>query len=228
FQSLSQSDYSGAIVYPVDNEFYSEDLLKLSLAHFPLVIVDRKLKGINFAYVAMDNYKAMVDAVKFLHDKKYKNIVYITPPSSLATSAEERIAGYGYGLRKYYGAVKANNFLEIKPDNHPAIRLSLVKYLKKFQDTEVVILTGVQATTALQAAADLNIPVPHKLRLMIIDNELSDTEKAAIRPYIIEVDSYEMGFKAATALYNQIYGDLRIVSEKLPAKIIDSAITVTE
>ena len=224
WQSVPYSDYSGVIIYPVDNEFYSEELLKLSMRRFPIVIVDRNLKGVNVAYVAMDNYSAMVNAVKFLHDKKYKSIVYVTPPPSLATSAEERINGFNHGLFKYYGVATANNLLKIKSDDHPAIQRSLVKYLSNFPNTEIVIVTGAQAVTALKAAAELNIPVPEKLRLMIIDNELSDTEKAAVQPYIIEMDGYEMGYKAGAALYNQIYGDLRIVSEKISSKIVDCSI----
>ena len=220
-QSVPYSDYSGVIIYPVDSEFYSENLLKLSMRHFPVVIIDRNLKGVNVAYVAMDNHKAMADAVNFLHGKKYKNIVYVTPPPSLATSAEERINGFNHGLFKYYGVAKNNNLLKIKPDDYPAIQHAVVNHLKKNPDTDVLIVTGAQATTALKAAAELNIPVPAKLRLMIIDNELSDTEKASVQPYIIYMDGYEMGRKAAAALYNQIYGDLRITLEKLPAQIID-------
>ena len=219
-QSLKQSGFRGVIIYPVDNEFYNEELLKLSLKRFPVVIVDRNLKGVNISYVAMDNYKAMVDAVKFLHNKKYKNIVYVTPPP-IATSIEERLNGFNHGLFKYYGTANAANVLKIKPDNYPDIRQSLVKYLKTYPDTEIVIVTGAQATAALQAAADLNIPVPKKLRLMIIDNELSDTEKAIVQPYILYMDGYEMGYKAVSVLYNQIYGETRVVSEKLSSKLID-------
>ena len=82
-------------------------------------------------------------------------------------------------------------------------------------------MAGAQVIAALKAAKFLKIPVPEKLKLMVISNELSDTEKATTQPYIIEIDGYEMGYRAGAALYNQIYGDLRIITEKLPIKIID-------
>ena len=220
-QSLKNSDFKGVIIYPIDNEFYNEELLKLSLRRFPIVIIDRKLKGVNAAFIVMDNYNAMVNAVKFLHDKKHKNIVYITPPPSLATTVEERINGFNHGLFKYYGVAKDINLLKIKHEDYPAIKQSLVKYLKEYPDTEVLIVTGKQATPALQAAAELEIPVPQKLRLMIIDNELSETEKASVQPYILYMDGEEMGHKAAAALYNKIYGDHHTISESLPTTIID-------
>ena len=220
-QSLKNSDFKGLIIYPIDNEFYNEELLKLSMRHFPIVIIDRNLKGVNISFIAMDNYNAMVNAVKFLHDKKHKNIVYVAPPASLATSESERINGFNHGLFKYYGVAKDINLLKIKPEDYPVIKQSLVKYLKEHPDTDVLIVTGKQATPALQAAADLNIPIPQKLRLMIIDNELSETEKAFVQPYILHMDGYEMGRKAAAALYNQIYGNHHIISESLPTTIID-------
>lgn len=223
-RNVPASKANGLILYPVDNEFYNNELLRLSMTRFPITIIDRQYKGLKFSYIAMDNFNAMVNAVKFLHSKNHKNIVYITPPPSLATSIEERINGYNHGLFKYYNMAKAENLLKIKPDNLPAQKKSLIEYLKKYPNTDVVIVTGVQATAALQAAMELNIPVPKKLRMMIIDCELSEIEKTTFQPYTVEVSGYDMGYKAAAALYNQLYGDLRIITEKLPVKIIDYSI----
>jgi hypothetical protein len=50
---------------------------------------------------------------------------------------------------------------------------------------------------------------------------LSDTEKTAVEPYIVEFNGYDMGYNATAALYSQIYGDFRIVTQKLPIKIVD-------
>lgn len=222
-RNVPASKANGLILYPVDNEYYNNELLKLSMSKFPITIIDRQYKGLKFSFIAMDNYNAMVDAVKFLYSKKHKNIVYITPPASLATSIEERINGYNHGLFKYYNMAKSENLLKIKPDDLPAQKKALGDYLKKYPDTEVIIVTGVQATAALQAAMELNIPVPEKLKLMIIDCELSEVEIIAVKPYIVEVSGYDMGYKAAAALYNQMYGDLRIITEKLPVEIIDSS-----
>lgn len=211
----------GIIIYPIDNEYYNGELLKLSMAKYPITIIDRQYKGLKYSYVAMDNYNAMVNTIKFLHKKKHKNIVYMTPPSSLATSIEERINGFNHGLFKYYGVAKAENLLKIKPDDLTEQQNTLTQYLQNFPNTEVVIATGIQATAVLKAAKELNIPVPQKLKLMIIDCELSDTEKAAVEPYIVEFNGYDMGYNAAAALYSQIYGDFRIVTQKLPIKIVD-------
>ena len=106
-QSSPSSNAKGFILFPIDNEYYNNDLLKLSWARFPITVIDRYFKNLNLACIATDNYNAMVDAVNFLHQKSFKNFVYITPPSSLATAIEERINGFNHGLFKYYGVAKA-------------------------------------------------------------------------------------------------------------------------
>lgn len=223
-QSFSLSNAKGAIIFPIDNEFYNEELFALFLKKFPIVIIDRYLKGINFAYVATDNYKAMSDIVQFLHQKNFKHIVYVTAPPSVATSVEERINGFNHGLFKYYGIANANNLLKVKPDDLAAQKNALTAYLRKFPDTEIIIVTRDQTIAALNAAAELNIPIPQKLKLVILDSELSDAEKAAVQPYLVEQDAYGIGYEAAAALYNQIYGDLRIITKKFPIKIIDCSV----
>ena len=163
---------------------------------------------------------AMDETVKFLHQKKYKNIVYITPPPSTATVFEERLKSYRESVVRYYGGESVRNILEIKSFDTDEIKGALIKYLTEYHDTEVIIATGPQAVIALSAAAELGIRVPESMRLMILDNELSDTEKAAVQPYIIEQDAYNIGYEAGVALYNQIYGDQRIITKRMPAKLI--------
>ena len=220
-QSVQSSGLKGIILFPIDNEYFNNELLKLSLGKFPITVIDRYLRTLNLSCVMVDNYNAMVEAVRFLYRKKFENIVYITPPSTLATAIEERINGFNHGLFKYYGVAKANNMLKIKPDDAAAQNAALIDYLKKFPETEVVIATGAQAASVISAAAELNIPIPKKMKLMIISCELSDIEMRIFRPYTIEIDGHEIGFEAAAALYNQIYGDLRVIIKRLPTKIID-------
>ena len=226
-QSLPLSNTKGVIIYPTDNKFCNGELLRLSLGKFPIVIIDRHFKDVNFAYVATDNYNAAIDAVKFLNKKKYRNIALFTLPPTSSTSVEERILGYKHGIYKYYGSDKNNGILQFKPNDPSAQRKAIINYLQNFPDTEVIITTGGAnaAGAIISAAAELNIPIPEKLKLMTFDNELSETETAVIRPYIIQQDGYNIGYEAAAALYNQIYGDLRIITKRLPVKIIDCSVT---
>ena len=56
---------------------------------------------------------------------------------------------------------------------------------------------------------------------MIFDNDFSSTEISLIRPYVIQQDAYQIGYRSAASLYNQIYGDLRTEIIRLPVSIVD-------
>ena len=56
---------------------------------------------------------------------------------------------------------------------------------------------------------------------MLFDNDFSSTEAKLIRPYVIQQDAYQIGYRSAATLYNQLYGDLHTEIIRLPVKILD-------
>ena len=162
----------------------------------------------------------MLDVIKFLHTKGYKNPVFVTHESSLATAVEERINGYNTGLLKYYGSVKSSNLLILKSNNRDYIYKSIKDFLQKNPTTDALIITDVYLSTAYAAITELNIPTPEKLRVVVFDNEISFAERKAIRPYIIEQDGNNIGYYAAQYVHSQIMGDKQIQTKKFSVKII--------
>ncbi len=214
------SNYDGLILFPIDNEYYNETLLKFSINKYPLVVIDRYLKALNLSFISTDNYNAMIDVIKYLHIKEYKHPVFVTHESSLATAVEERINGFNTGLLKYYGSVKSTNLLILKSNNRDYVYKSIKEFLQKNPTTDAIIVTDVYLSTAYSAITELNIPTPEKLRVVVFDNEISYTERKAIRPYIIEQDGKNIGYYAAHYVYKQIMGDKQIQIKKFPIKII--------
>lgn len=222
--SAPYSNYDGLILFPVDSEYYSEPLLKLSIAKYPTVIIDRYIKSLNLSFVSTDNHKAMVDTVRYLHNKKFKHIVFVTFEPSLATTVEERINGYNTGMLKYYGYTSAANLLTLKSNNKDYILKTIKNFLQENPDTDALIINDVYLSVAHLATSELNIKVPEKLRIVVFDEEISFMEKNLIKPYIIKQDAENIGYFAANCVYNQIIGDKRTVSKKFPAKIINTEI----
>ena len=214
------SNFDGVILFPIDNEYYNETLLKMSISKYPLVIIDRYLKALNLSFVSTDNYNAMIDVIKYLHTKQYQTPVFVTHESSLATAVEERINGYNTGLLKYYGSVQNTNLLILKSNNRDYVYKSIKDFLQKNPATDALIVTDVYLSTAYSAITELNIPTPEKLRVVVFDNEISFAERKAIRPYIIEQDGKNIGYYAAQYVHNQIMGDKQIQTKKFPIKII--------
>jgi GntR family transcriptional regulator, arabinose operon transcriptional repressor len=92
--SLLQQGVEGIIVFPVSGQHYTVNLLKLVLDGFPLVLIDRHLKGIPACAVLTDNKAAGQEITEYLLNKGHKDIAFISPPEEYTTSIEERIQGY--------------------------------------------------------------------------------------------------------------------------------------
>lgn len=87
----------GIVVYPVSDESYNEDILKLSLDRFPLVVVDRYLRGIETNCVCSDNLQGVYKATNHLIELGHRNIAYINSVIQ-TTSLEDRLNGYHRAL----------------------------------------------------------------------------------------------------------------------------------
>lgn len=220
--SAFTSDAKGVILFPSDNESINSALLKLSANRYPVAIIDRYFKNANFSFISTDNHNAMIEAVKFLHTKKHKHFLYLTPPSSLATSVVERLNGFKDGVEKYYGEKEAP-ILTIDNFGHKEICQGITNYLKAHPETEVILTTGVRNITdaIITAVQAQKRNIPKDIKLMIFDNDFSSTEIKLIRPYAIQQNGYQIGYQSAAALYNQMYGDLRAENIRLPINIID-------
>ena len=222
-QSAFSSNVKGIILFPTDNELINHELLKLSANRYPIAIIDRYFKNVNSSFISTDNYGAMMDAVRFLSAKKHKRILYLTSPTSLATTVEERLNGYLAGYAKYFGEGGERTVLTLQNFGISDVAQAVHAHLTAHPDTEVLLTSGSRtAIDAIVATANkLGFSFPKDLKLMVFDNEFSDTEIHLLRPYVIQQDARQIGYQAAATLYNQIYGDLRTKTIRLPAHIVD-------
>lgn len=215
-----RSGASGIIIFPVNYDFTCNDELSfLSGKKYPLVVIDRSLP-VRASFVTSENHQAMINAVEFLQRKGFQKLVYISSPTSIASTADSRLNGFSHGLLRYYKMIEPRNIL-ITEGTPSEIKTAVIQYLKKNTDTEVIIVPGTMCPAIVMAAKELGIEIPRDLKLMVFDDELSFSQKTTLKPYIIEQDGYGIGYYAAESLYNQIYGDLLPTTKMLPVSIID-------
>lgn len=93
-RSFVRDGVDGIVVFPGHGEHYNAELLRLVLDGFPIVLVDRYLKGIAARAVFTDNRKAAFDATDFLLRKGVREIGFLSAPAENTSSIEERLAGY--------------------------------------------------------------------------------------------------------------------------------------
>lgn len=84
----------GIIIMPVHGENYNPILLKLILEDFPIVFVDRHLKGLSASFVTTDNIQSSKRAVDYLLENGHKKICFVSPTLSNTSTLEERMQGF--------------------------------------------------------------------------------------------------------------------------------------
>jgi GntR family transcriptional regulator of arabinose operon len=99
-RSLVQLGVEGLIVFPVHGEHYNAELLRLVLDDFPVVLVDRYLKGIPAHAVYTDNSKAAEQITDYLFDRGHEHIAMISPPVEHTSTLEERVQGFIHAHNK--------------------------------------------------------------------------------------------------------------------------------
>ncbi len=84
----------GLIIFPVHGEHYNTGLLRLVLNRFPVVLIDRYLKGIPACSVYTDNRQAAQELTSHLFQQGHKRIAFMSPPTEHTSTIEDRLNGF--------------------------------------------------------------------------------------------------------------------------------------
>ncbi len=97
---LAESGTRGAIILPISDHANLEALVKLKLANYPMVLVDRSVPGLKVDLVESDHEKGAYQATEHLLKHGHKRIVMVTDhPTAMSVSA--RIRGFDRALLDY-------------------------------------------------------------------------------------------------------------------------------
>lgn len=84
----------GMIIMPSHGKHYNQTILRLCLNGFPVVLIDKKLKGIPVPSVRTDNEQAVARLVKALDQTGCRRIAFISTADTEADSVKERRNGF--------------------------------------------------------------------------------------------------------------------------------------
>jgi DNA-binding LacI/PurR family transcriptional regulator len=85
---------SGILILPVHGEFYNPIILRLVLNKFPLVFVDRRLRGLEASAVSSDNIAAAKAATDYLLDKGHRVLGFVSRQIANSSTLEDRLEGF--------------------------------------------------------------------------------------------------------------------------------------
>lgn len=208
---MVQSGVKGIIIYPAQGQSYNEDILKLTLNEFPVVVVDRYLRGVETNYVCSDNVKGAFDAVSHCIQQGHRHIGFISTHTEGTSSIEDRLTGYEKALSEHgilidrhlrlteLDSKQVNEILR-EGASHAASKERIKTYLETNPGlTAVIAVNSAVGLTLMEAAKELSIQVPEQLSVVFLDDfELSAF--SAIPPTYVNQEEYTVGREAVKLL----------------------------
>ena len=84
----------GILLMCTQGESYNSDILKLHLANFPMILVDRGMQGIPIPVVTTDNFEAGRELTNHLIAAGHKKICFVSHSIMQTTTVADRFSGY--------------------------------------------------------------------------------------------------------------------------------------
>lgn len=207
---------AGMIIFPVYGEYYNERLLRLVLDHFPIVLVDRYLRGIPVCSVTTDNRKAAEDLAGHLIGLGHHRFAFITPPPAGTSSIEDRLLGVMAAITEHelhfnteqdiiHTYCTLPGALTPATQNVERDAESIRVYARNHPEvTAYVACEYPLGVLAQRVLAALDRRVPRDCAVVCFDSPHSPLDEATIT--YIEQDEEAMGVEAVAMLLAQIAG----------------------
>lgn len=93
-RELLEIGVSAFIILPSHAEHFNEEILKLVYNNFPIVLIDRYLRGVPAVSICSDNRKAAKQGVEYLFKLGHEDICLLSPPPDDTSALEERTDGF--------------------------------------------------------------------------------------------------------------------------------------
>lgn len=166
-KNLRSKMVDGILMIPASIE--GGHIEKIMSAGIPVVILDRKIAGLNADYVLPDNYLMGYMAGQYLTGLGHKNIGYVDRFGHHFHSIE-RIKGFKSALAEAGVTFDDNNLLEggLSYDRGAEAAKNLIRNNKKI--TAIFAFNDINAIGVIRGLDDMGIKVPGDISVMGIDN----------------------------------------------------------
>ena len=207
----------GVLIFPVDGESYNEDVLRLTLNKFPIVVIDRYLRGVETNNVCSDNAGGAYDAARHLIDLGHTNLAFVSVHGKPTTSLEDRRFGFERALSErrlqlgakliYYDSENEKEPPAPAEDSHEIYDSAVARirdFLAANPDlTAVFAANAVAGAAVLQAASELGLAVPERLSVVCFD-DVEHPSLFRVAPTCVAQQEKALGACAARLLLSVI------------------------
>ncbi len=191
----------GVILFPGDNNTCGIELLSYKVHNYPIVIVDRVYKEVEFDSICHDNYQGAKDAVSYLIRKGHTKIGFISKSISNVTSREERYQGYMAAMMEGNKRIRLES---VQTNDNMVLVSALKEYLINNDSLTAVFCSDDYIAVYLYyAAGELGKSVPGDLSIMgFTDNEILNY--IPLKMTTVKQPVEELGTQAVEVLMDKI------------------------
>lgn len=226
----------GIILYPSDSPSNMEIYSKLLIKNFPLVLIDRKIPGLDLSIIWTDNQAGFYEITDHLIQLGHTKIIFVGTKVFTLSSELERYRGFCKAhidhkitlLEKHLYSEEdvaeiPHDYQKGLSDEERAIHY-LLDILEKLSEAEkptaIAAVNDSIAELIIRIGLERNVAIPDHFSVTGFDNRLF----AAHLPVpltTLSQPTYEIGRQAAEELFNIIKNPLREPSEhKITGKLI--------
>jgi DNA-binding LacI/PurR family transcriptional regulator len=227
-ERLLETGIAGILVLPVHGEHYNPVILRLVLDRFPLVFVDRHLRGLAASSIGTDNVAAARRGSDFLIGLGHRSIGFISSTTENTSTIEDRLDGF---VLSY-----ADHGLTIDSDLWVTDLTSKVRNSRATDSAEqdvqrvqahlashpaisaVFAVEYMVAQIVREAARRLGRRIPEDLSLLCFDSpqpHVGPVEFTHVRQ-----KEWEMGTQAVQMIHDQLQGNREIQKVLLDAELV--------
>jgi GntR family transcriptional regulator, arabinose operon transcriptional repressor len=225
--SLLDAGIRGLLIMPCHGEHYNPAVLKLVLDRFPLVFVDRYLRGLAASSVGTDNIVAAKRGVDYLIELGHRSIAFISSPAGNTSTIEERLEGF-VKSHADHGVVSDQELrLEILKGERPLYwtmadvraEIELVgDHLAAHPEITAVFASEYSIAKVVELAArEIGRRIPEELSLLCFDQPM----RYDVAPHFTHLRQreFEIGRKASQIAHALASGSSAIEKVRLDAEL---------
>lgn len=234
--SLLRIGTRGIIIMPCHGEHYNSAILKLVLDKFPLVFVDRNLRGLAASSVATDNVAAARLGVNHLIELGHRSICFVSSSPVHTSTIEERLEGFVESHAEHAVGIDQSLRLEVlnkvRPPHHWTIDQvgedveRVCKHLRAHGEITAVFAAEFAIARIVEiAAAKIGKRVPEDLSIVCFDTPM----RYDLEPHFTHLrqQEFEMGAWAAQLAYDHVTGSRKVRKVRLDAELIRGTTTAS-
>lgn len=217
---LIRKRVDGLINMPVD--ITGNHLKAFQKTGKPMILIDRKIQGVDCDSILVDNRNAAREAVKLLLENGHVHIGIIGGPKDIFT-AQERMQGYYEALAEANVPIR-ESFIYYGDYTIQSGVKGMEELIQKNPDMTAVFVTNYEMTMgAVIGTNELGIKMPEELSIIGFDN-LQFARACSPKLTIVSQPTHDIGSEVANLMLKRLecyQKNVEIVSEKLTTTIIE-------